>query len=264
MTFSGRKLRNCKFDLSGDEEYGLIPSFQAHVMMERGVVPVKDTMSVLGRLALEKRTMMGSVVEHVTKNRLLYRSALCVAFRTLESKAAEARICSKSTMHVVLHLLAEAYAATVERIAGAFAESQEHRLFYLANSEVDRGKMPILLECVATLGPQKAFLLYMVGDFRVRIGGLWNSDSTRELIETWRSTDWASGRSEDEMMVERMLTNTMMTNAEVVTASSYHYFDYRDRAQEYALLCTSSDTEWYGEISIAFDWLGPLISQTVE
>ena len=128
--------------IEGRAGYELFPMAEIQSIMESGVVPVQHTSNTLKRILSDQPSLRGSIVLFLRKNSLLRNSALCVAHRFLSTRCQQyyADDAQPVRLFVFLRVLGDAYARTAELMGAALADSDEHRLIFSANSEVDADK----------------------------------------------------------------------------------------------------------------------------
>lgn len=120
--------------------YGSFPLLMLQEMLDSGIVPYKDTTATI-RFILEHTPDLGIaahlLLNTLQRNYLLHESAHCIAYRLLASELGTKGVISTKHEYVIVSLLCESYANTIERLAGALATSDVHRLFFTLNSYTD-------------------------------------------------------------------------------------------------------------------------------
>jgi hypothetical protein len=151
------------------ERYRALPLLALQEVIDSRVVPVYENTSVVRHFMEAKPNSPESVrflSKTLQKNYLLHESAHCAAFRALTGVVGESGMADK-LVYVVICLLCEAYANAIERLAGAMAASEPHKMFIILNSYVEPESLRLLSTALKFIPPEDLLLFCISIFFRV-------------------------------------------------------------------------------------------------
>jgi hypothetical protein len=260
--FLSLQFRYCNELETPRSDYDAMPMLAFHKFVDAGVVIVRQTTGVMERIVSEQPSLRSSIIQCVRKNHLLRDSAYCVAHRVLSSFLAGRGSDAKTRLYVVLHLLCDAYAATVERIAALLVGSIEHEMLLTANADIDMRLVGVVKECVRLVGVDKTFLLGIIWHLRLSLESLWLDKDIVRLIEALRSAGCTIA-AQEEMAVRCLLKEEPTVTTRYRIEAYRHYFQYMHCAEEYALLCLPHGIEWLNDLLFVFEGVQELIKSTL-
>jgi len=205
-----RKIRNLVLDL------GFTPSSQISEMwldynafslltltdiLESRVLPYCSNKGTLQRMARRSPQWRPGalLVRSFRHNYLLHESAHCIAYDHLQKNGFESSTWRSRETYVLLLLLCEAYANTMERLASIHALLPMDKLLFSLNSWVNPGdsSLQFLSPAVRALGWSEAFSVCMITFFLLNIhsGDLPQSASRALMLSFCGSEEVTDARS---------------------------------------------------------------------
>jgi len=240
-----RKLRHLFFSLqfrystsNGElgKDYAVLPLFMLTELLREGIVPVLSNVGVLQRLVSRQPEIQIPTrvfLDTFQKNYLLHESAHCVAYSILSK-----RVTITADLEVILHIVCEAYANAIERIAASLADSPEHRVMFASNSYVDPKDYRYIRDCIDGVGIQQVLFFALCIFLRLNYG--W---SLREVDVELLVRDWIKqqGGSNTEALAMKVLCQrlSLSLDGSFVTLTNPAYFGYLGLAKEYSRTCGS-------------------------
>lgn len=146
-------------------DYTSFPLLMLQEFVESGVVLYKDNFTTLKGIVLKNPGLEMPAhlfLSLLQRNYLLHESAHCVSYRIVWPSFGSGS--PPKDQYVVVAILCEAYANTVERLAASLATPEIHKLLYTANSfvQLPEGISDLIANSICVFGLEKVFIIGML------------------------------------------------------------------------------------------------------
>lgn len=241
-------------------DYQVIPLFCIDRLMELAVVPFRHNSTAIARLVRRCPDLDTRAIPYIGKNHLLHESAHIVAYSALAQWFGADTPARPQSGSVLLYLLCEAYANTVERIGATFIASPEHTVFYGLNSYAQPSGAFLLRRALPVLGFALTFSIGLMATLRLNINHTWSEADIEQLLSDWRNCGHYISQS-DECVVAILLRHGFSLNTGFTAQTTPIFFEYIGRKQEYDLLC-SQGVAYFNASLARIEGLNRLLDRT--
>jgi len=188
-------------------KYTVMPLLALDEIMEHKIIPYFDNVTVLREL-IEKKPDVALPVRFVhgslKSNHVLHESSHCVAYSLLREGKGDAmldRCRSAAERFVLISVLTESFANTIERLGSSSPCPNTHAFFFILNSYMDYNaeRRPILENALAHFGLDRLFRL---GYLSFLYSNIRPGEVSLEMLDRMIEVAWAGFHPSEEERLE--------------------------------------------------------------
>jgi len=221
-------------------DYDSAPLLMIQDILDAKTVPYKDNAVTLRSISSRSPSLemsVESLLSLVNRNYLLHESAHCISYHMLASKLKTTELRENKNTYVLVALLCESYANTIERLAAALATSPTHQIFYTMNSYIEPPTGGTFLrDCIRVFGLTKVsavgmlvFLHYNCHDVAL------TAHSKRAIFEA--ASERQRLTESEAALLNALVGNGFGLNRKFRTETTPMFFRYLGCEQEFQQIC---------------------------
>ncbi|MGB6718387.1 MAG: hypothetical protein WBE47_15665 [Candidatus Acidiferrales bacterium] len=236
-------------------DYNSMSLLMLQDMVDSGVVPYKDNAVTLRRISHRNPGLdmpINCLYTMVQRNYLAHESAHCISYSALRSRFGVSGPSDGKGAYVLLSIVCEAYANTIERLVSSLADSELHAVFFTLNSflECRPDVCALVRDTIRTLGLPRTFMAGMLTFLYLNTHDENTNETVGNMIVdvTLPECDETDPR---RYLLKALINYGFGLNKKFRTETTPVYFRYLGCEEEYHRLCTQPmGVDWLSSTGI--------------